>query len=302
MVDMDAIVSPQYIEDIEINFDIEHVINVIEEGKTYEDNLYPDIPKQIDSFTRDIVDNIGLTKTKSYNRAGNKLLNIFRICPFLLSNDSSIFREEITLRESLMMTPNIGLCCDIAAAPGAWSLTFLEKIPYSKVIGVTLPESEMGLPWYKNLLENPRFIHYDYNIVTDQEALVADIAKTGMIDICLCDGRPTTEDVQDTEDECERQRKNEVGVDISICDAGVDFDMLKGVKNFNYQPSQHKAEYLAGKAKLIVSQFSLVLKVSRIDGNAVVKLFNIDNPIIMDATRLFRILFQVHISNQISHY
>lgn len=297
---MSSVINVRYFRDSRGSYGVSYSPgDIVEVEKAiHKNSIHSEIPKDVDSYLRDIVGGIVLGPyieienrygigqkfcelPKPFgNRAGNKLLNCLRICPQLLNNDPLLFAESMTISESMRFPINRMLnCFDTAAAPGSWCNAMLMKTE-GKVVGVSLPESMGGLKWYDSLLAHERFIRLDYDIINKQDEIISVLRGIPEINLCVCDGRPV--------DNCSCD-KSDVG--LCICDAGTSYEMIVGETDEKYQAALHKHIVLSQKAKLIISQFSLCLKSLKENGNAFVKLFNVNYQQINDATQIFASCF-----------
>ena len=207
------------------------------------------------NLIRDLVDNINLPKTK--NRAENKLLNMITICKWLVEPPSDRVLEGYTLRELYSSSNSQSLrVYDCAAGPGSWSSWILSHYPNSEVVGFTIKGADSNFHWYPELLANPRFHGYYGDLLTEWKT--------------------NTELVKNTHFTADHGGS---GADLFMSDGGLRFENLVSDQIYIGSIEQQKI-LIAGRMKLILAQILAALNVTAINGSIIIKLFDIDHPVL----------------------
>ena len=205
------------------------------------------------SLIRDIVDDINLPKV--YNRAENKLLNMITICKWLVESPSERVLNGYTVGDLLLSSDNSRplRVYDCAAGPGGWSAWMLSHYPNSTVVGFTLKGDDSNFYWYSRLMSHSRFYGYYGDLFTEWES------HTTMAKEVHFNGQ---------------------GADLFTSDGGLWYeDLVTDNKAYDRSVEQRRI-VIAGRLQLIVAEILAALNVTRPGGSIIIKLFNIDNPVL----------------------
>ena len=245
-----SLIQLPYYQVEECEFDIQPLD--LSQYSTQLTNIHDEVNEMDDAYSinliRDLVDNINLPKTK--NRAENKLLNMITICKWLVEPPSDRVLEGYPLGELYSSAYDTPLrVYDCAAGPGGWSSWILKNYPNSEVVGFTLKGDNPDFYWYPELLSHSRFHGYYGNLLTEWKT--------------------NTELVKNTH----------FTADLFMSDGGISFEMLRPDEVYD-RSIEHRRIVASGRMRLILAQILAALNITAVDGSIIIKLFNVDHPIL----------------------
>lgn len=285
-----SVINLQYYQVGELEFDLQPLN--IDEYSTQLTNIKDDVGELDNAYNinliRDLVDGINLPKT--YNRAENKLLNMLLICKWLVEPVSSRVTEGYILGELYHSNNQRPLrVYDCAAGPGGWSSWILAHYPNSEVVGFTLKGDDPNFYWYPHLMSHPRFHGYYGDLLVEWRSHTDMIKNSifkdnGGADLYMSDGAWRYENMmkraqQESTTSTNSDNSNEDGADLYMSDGGLSYEMLRPGEVYD-RSIEHRKVVASGRMRLILAQILAALNVTAVNGSIIIKLFNVDHPVL----------------------